>query len=203
MAKDDLDEAEEKLTEFDTYIVNNEIVSGHNGVISEIDILQGDDLYSNSDILVVNDYDDVTVTVDVEEDDMDAAAMGALAKVNIDAFPDTVFEAKVTDIGDATYDSSTGITSYEVTVTLEGDMSELYTGMTAEVTFITADSEDVIYIPNRAVTRQNGVSTVKVKDENGKVKTVEIETGFSDGTNTEIKSGISEGDTVIIESSVK
>ncbi len=202
MAEDDLNEANDKLAEFDTYIVDNEIISGHNGVISEVDISAGDELYSDSNILVINDYDEVTVTVDVEEDDIASAQLGAEAIVNIDAFPDTVFEATVTDIGDANYDSSTGITSYEVTVTLTGDLSELYTGMTANVTFITADTKEVIFIPNRAVTRQDGVSTVKVKDTNGKVKTVEVVTGFSDGTNAEVKSGISEGDIVIIESSV-
>ncbi len=202
MAEDDLAEAQNKLDEFDTYIVDNVVVSGYNGVISEVDITSGDELYSDSIILVVNDYDAVTVTVDVEEDDIESAQLGASAKVSIDAFPDTIFDATVTEIGDATYDSSTGITTYEVTVTLTGDLSELYTGMTAEVTFITTDTADVLYIPNRAVSRTEGISTVKVKDDNGKVKTVEVETGFSDGTNVEIKSGLSEGDTVIIESSV-
>lgn len=42
-----------------------------------------------------------------------------------------IFEVTVTDIGDATYDESTGITSYEVTVKLSGDLSEVYSGMTA------------------------------------------------------------------------
>ncbi len=202
MAKDDLDEAKEKLTEFDTYIVDNEIVSGYNGVISDVSISAGDELYSDSDILVINDYDDVTVTVDVEEDDIDSAKIGAQARVNLEAFPDTVFDAIVTDIGDATYDNSTGITSYEVTVTLSGDLTELYTGMTSEVTFITEETKDVVYIPARAITTENEKSTVKVKGADGKVRTVNVETGFTDGTNIEIKSGISEGDIVIIESSV-
>ncbi len=203
MAADDLAEAQEKLEEFDKYIVDDVIVSGYNGVISEINISEGDELYSDSDILVINDYDQVTVTVDVDEDDIESAQLGAEANVYIEAFPDELFSATVTDVGDATYDSSTATTSYEITVTIEGDdLSELYTGMTSDVTFITSDTEEVLYISNRAVTRENGVSTVKVKDSNGKIKTVEVETGFSDGSSVEIKSGLSEGDTVIIESTV-
>ncbi len=203
MAADDLAEAQEKLEEFDKYIVDDVIVSGYNGVISEIDIAEGDELYSDSSILVINDYDQVTVTVDVDEDDIESAQLGAEANVYIEAFPDEIFKATVTEVGDATYDSSTATTSYEITVTLTGDnLSELYTGMTSDVTFITTDTEEVLYISNRAVTRENGVSTVKVKDANGKIKTVEVETGFSDGSSVEIKSGLSEGDTVIIESTV-
>ena len=201
-AKDDLTQAQKKLSEFDSYIQNNEIIAAEAGVISAVSITAGDDLYSNSDLITVNDYDKVTATVDVSEDDIDYAQVGAAAKVNIDAFSDTVFDASVTDVGDASYDSSTGTTSYEVTVTLSGDLSELYSGMTAEVTFITKDTENVLYIPNRAVTRENEKSYVKLKKENGSIVTQEVTTGFSDGTNVEIKDGLSEGDTVVIESKV-
>ena len=201
-AKDDLTQAQKKLSEFNSYIQNNEIIAAENGVISAVSITAGDDLYSNSDLITVNDYDKVTATVDVSEDDIDYAKVGAEAKVNIDAFPDTVFDASVTDVGDANYDSSTGTTSYEVTVTLFGDLSELYSGMTAEVTFITKDTENVLYIPNRAVTREDGKSYVKLKKATGSIITQEVTTGFSDGTNVEVKDGLSEGDTVVIESKV-
>ena len=201
-AKDDLTQAQKKLSEFESYIQNNEIIAAEDGVISAVSITAGDDLYSNSDLITVNDYDKVTATVDVSEDDIDYAQVGAAAKVSIDAFPDTVFDAEVTDVGDATYDSSTGTTSYEITVTLSGDLSELYSGMTAEVTFVTKDTENVLYVPNRAVTRENDKSYVKLKKDDGTIVTQEVTTGFSDGTNMEIKDGLSEGDTVVIESKV-
>ena len=201
-AKDDLTQAQKKLAEFSSYIQNNQIIAAESGVISSVSITAGDNLYSNSDLITVNDYDKVTAAVDVSEDDIDYAKVGAAAKVNIDAFPDTVFDASVTDVGDASYDSSTGTTSYEVTVTLSGDLSELYSGMTAEVTFITKDTENVLYIPNRAVTREDGKSYVKLKKTNGSIITQEVTTGFSDGTNVEVKDGLSEGDTVVIESKV-
>lgn len=200
-ALDDLEEAQEKLDEFNTYIVDNEIIAAYSGVISSLSIAAGDELYSDSEIITVNDYDDVTVTVDVSEDDIAQTTLGSEAKVNVSAFSDVTFDATVTDIGDATYNSSTGETTYAVTVTLSGDMTELYDGMTAEVTFITEDVEEVLYISNRAVTREDGVSYVKVK-ENGNIVTKEITTGFSDGTYVQVVEGLSEGDIVVIESQV-
>ncbi|MCR5100934.1 MAG: efflux RND transporter periplasmic adaptor subunit [Butyrivibrio sp.] len=201
-ALNELTNAQEKLDEFDSYIVDNEIISGYNGVIASVSIAAGDELYSGSEVMTVNDYDEVTVTVEVDEDDISAAELGAEAKVNIEAFPDSSFDATVTDIGDATYDSSSETTYYEITVTLSGDTSELYSGMTSDVTFITDDSEDVLYISNRAVTRENGKSYVKVKNENGSISTKEITTGFSDGSDVEVIEGLEEGDIVIIESTV-
>ncbi|MCR4904370.1 MAG: efflux RND transporter periplasmic adaptor subunit, partial [Butyrivibrio sp.] len=202
IALDDLEQAQKKLDEFNTYVIDNEIISGYSGVISEVSISAGDELYSASSIMTVNDYEDVTVTVDVSEEDIDQTTLGSAAKVNVSAFSEMAFDAQVTEIGDATYNSSTGITTYEVTVTLSGDMSELYDGMTAEVTFITEDVEEVLYISNRAVSRENGVSYVKVMNENGSIETKEITTGFSDGTYVQVTEGLSEGDIVVIESQV-
>lgn len=43
---------------------------------------------------------------------------------------------------------------------------------------------------------------MKVMDEDGTVTEVDVETGFSNGTDVEIVSGLTEGQTVLIESQV-
>ena len=70
------------------------------------------------------------------------------------------------------------------------------------MTFITKETETVVYVSNRAVSRENGKSYVKKKKADGSITRQEIITGFSDGVNVEIKEGLSEGDTVLIESKV-
>ena len=70
------------------------------------------------------------------------------------------------------------------------------------MTFITKETETVVYVSNRAVSRENGKSYVKKKEADGSITRQEIITGFSDGVNVEIKEGLSEGDTVLIESKV-
>ena len=74
--------------------------------------------------------------------------------------------------------------------------------MSAQVTFITKETETVVYVSNRAVSRENGKSYVKKKEADGSITIQEVMTGFSDGINVEIKEGLSEGDTVLIESKV-
>ena len=95
-----------------------------------------------------------------------------------------------------------GNVTYIVTIILEGDVSGLFQGMTGEITFITKDTEDVIFVSNRAIIRESNQSYVKVKDDNGKIQKVIVTTGFSDGINVEIIEGLSIGDIVLIESKV-
>ena len=203
IAQDDLEEAKEKLEEFNETIQNNEILSVYDGVVADVLITVGDDLYTGSTLLVVNDYDEVTVTVDVDEDDIASASLNAQAKVTIPALASQVFDAVVTDVGEATYDSSSGSTYYEVEVQLSGDTSSIYSDMTAEVTFITRNTETVLYIPNRAVSREKNQTTVKVRTASGGIENRKITTGFSDGTNVEVTEGLSEGEIVLIESKVE
>jgi HlyD family secretion protein len=202
IAQSDYDDAVDKLNKFNSAIADNSIVAAYSGIVESVSLSEGDALGTGTEILTVNDYDDVTIDVDVASDDMDSVAEGDSVKIAIDAYPDQDFTGKVESIGDSTYNSSTGETTYAVTVLLDNADSTFYNGMSATVTFVTKETKTVLYIPNRAIMRENGTSYVYVKDEDGKQKKVEVTTGFSDGTDTEVKEGLSEGETVLIESKV-
>ena len=74
--------------------------------------------------------------------------------------------------------------------------------MTGEITFVTEQAEEVLYVSRRAITTENGKSYVKIMDENGNIQEKEVTTGFTDGVNVQIIEGLSEGDVVLIESKV-
>lgn len=198
-AKTDYDTAQEKLNEFDSVIQEGVISSEYTGVITQVGINVGDSLEQDGSIITLNDYEEATITVTVDEDDMEYAQTGNAVNVVFTAFPDDVFRGEVTEIGDAQINSNTNTTTYSVTVTITGDIEGLYEGMSTEVTFITKESAEVLYIPNRAVIREGTESYVKMKDEKGNIVTREVTTGFSDGVHVEIKEGLSEGDTILIE----
>ncbi len=198
-AKTDYDTAQEKLNEFDSVIQEGVISSEYTGVITQVGINVGDSLEQDGSIITLNDYEEATITVTVDEEDMEYAQTGNAVNVVFTAFPDDVFRGEVTEIGDAQINSNTNTTTYSVTVTITGDIEGLYEGMSTEVTFITKESAEVLYIPNRAVIREGTESYVKMKDEKGNMVTREVTTGFSDGVHVEIKEGLSEGDTILIE----
>ena len=201
-AKEDYEDASEKLQAFDAYIVDGIVSAQYEGVVTSVSIEEGDLLQNDSDIMELNNYEDITVEVSVDDDDMKSVSVGDDVKVSFSAFPDGNFSGTVSDIGDATIDSNSDI-SYAVTITIDGDVSGLYGGMSGEVTFITKETKDVTYVSNRAVIREGTKSYVKLRDENGEIEKREIVTGFSDGSSVEILEGLSEGDTVLIESKVK
>ena len=86
----------------------------------------GDSLVSDTELISYNSYEEVTITLTVEEADLDAAALGSSAEIAVAAFPDETF---------AQINSNTNTTVYEVVVTITKNASKLYEGMTAEVTF--------------------------------------------------------------------
>lgn len=192
------EETKEKWEEFNSYIDGVNILSEHKGVVTDISLAVGDSLNTGSVVVTLYDAEEVTVTVSVSDSDMTDIHVGGLANIDLTAYPDEVFEAEITEIGDASTDSS-GNTTRDVTVAVKGDVSKLFQGMTGKVTFITKQSSDVLYVNNRAIIRENGRSYVKVKQDNGTVETVKVVTGFSDGVNVEIVEGLTEGLTVLIE----
>lgn len=201
-AQGDYDEAKEKLDTFDAYIVEGIVLSEYNGVITEIAAVVGNSLSTSETMLSLYDWDDVTILIDVSEDEMNAVALDEIVNITFDAYPDTLFSGKISNIDDAVTDSSSLEVTYPVTVTVQGEVSGLYGGMTGDVTFITKETKEVTYVLNRAIVRTGTKSFVKVKDSNGDIVEKQVTTGFSDGVNVEIIEGLSEGDIVLIESKV-
>ena len=201
-AQEDYEDAASKLNEFDSYLADRTIRAENNGVITECPLEAGDTVNTGSSLVVINDYDEVTVPVSVEESELSNIKEGDAVNIYIASYPEEDFTGTVDSIGDSTYNSSTGTTYVEITVKLGGETSRLYEGMSAQVTFITKETETVVYVSNRAVSRENGKSYVKKKEADGSITLQEVTTGFSDGINVEIKEGLSEGDTVLIESKV-
>lgn len=202
VAEEEYEDAKAKLDEFNAVLNGQTLTSSYRGVVSEVSLSEGDTVNTGTVLLVINDYDEVTVSVTVEESDLEYISEKDEVNVTIASWPDEEFGGIVDEIGESVYNSSTGISYVEITIKLSGPTEKLYSGMTAEITFITKETAAVLHIPNRAVYREDGKSYVKVKAADGSISAVEVVTGFSDGSEVEIVEGLSEGDVVLIESKV-
>ncbi|MCM1561431.1 MAG: efflux RND transporter periplasmic adaptor subunit [Butyrivibrio sp.] len=192
-------DAQDAWEEYSSHVSGNNICAAYSGVITSVELAEGDNIRTGSVLVTLYNLEDVTMTVTVGEDDMEDIHMGSAAKVSFTAYPEELFDAGVTYIGDASSDSRGNIT-YEVTITLKGDVSGLFQGMTGEVTFVTEETDDVLYVSHRAVITEGEDSYVKVLDGNGNIERRKVTTGFTDGTYVEIRDGLAEGETVLIES---
>ena len=194
--------AVKKLDEFNSYIVGNDVIAEYSGVVTEVPLEEGDGVTRNTSLVTLYDASDVTMEITVSEDDYKAIDQDGEVNITYTAYPDVVYNGVISDVSDAAYDSSSGEVYYTITVTVQGDVSGLYEGMTGDVTCVTKETEEVTYVSNRAIFRDGTRFYVKVRDENGNIVEKDVTTGFSDGVNVEITEGLSQGDTVLIESKV-
>lgn len=194
--------AVKKLDEFNSYIVGNDVIAEYSGVVTEVPLEEGDGVTRNTSLVTLYDASDVTMEITVSEDDYKAIDQDGEVNITYTAYPDVVYNGVISEVSDAAYDSSSGEVYYTITVTVQGDVSGLYEGMTGDVTCVTKETKEVTYVSNRAIFRDGTRSYVKVRDENGNIVEKDVTTGFSDGVNVEITEGLSQGDTVLIESKV-
>ena len=196
------EDATAKLAEFDSYIVDNQVVSEYSGVVTEVSLAAGDGVSRNTGLITLYDEEQVTMAVSVLESDLESIDTEGKVNISLTAYPDVIYAGVISEVSDAEYDSDSGDVYYTITVTVQGDVSGLYEDMTGEVTFVTEESQQVIYVSKRAVYTEGDTSYVKLYDEAGNVVNKEVVTGFTDGVNIEIVEGLSEGDVVLIESKV-
>lgn len=198
-----LETAKEQLAAFNELIVDGNIVANCAGLITSLGYEVGDLISSSTAIATIADATDVTITVSVDQEDIASIAVNDVVNINFTAYPNVTYNGIVTSISTTASSDSSSTVTYPVVVTVTGDVSAIYSGMSADVTFITKEIEDVLYISNKCIITEGTKSYVKLKSSDGSVQKVEVTTGFSDGNNVEIISGLSEGDIVLIESQVK
>ncbi|PJA85096.1 MAG: hypothetical protein CO143_03025 [Candidatus Moranbacteria bacterium CG_4_9_14_3_um_filter_45_14] len=123
------------------------------------------------------------------------------SRITFDAFSaDEIVLAKVADIAtSATIIQD--VVSYVVKFELSTSDARLKDGMTANIDIETARRDNVLMVPFRALTKENGKTYAEVKQADGTFVRTEVKTGLEgdDGT-IEIKSGLKEGDEVTIGS---
>lgn len=200
-AQDALDDAKEALDEFESFIGDGTIYAEYSGSILSVGYEAGDDLSSDTAVAEFADADAVTMTVSVSQEDISNVAIGDAVNIELTAYEDVIYDGTVESIDTSTSSGSSTV-SYNVTVIFTGDTSDVYSDMTGNVTFITKQVEDVLYVSNKAIIKDGTTSYVDVKDDDGTIEKVEVTTGFSDGINVEIQSVLEEGQTVLIESQV-
>lgn len=200
-AADTLAEAKETLDEFESFVGDGIIYADYDGTVTEVGYVAGDEISSSTSVVTFADAESVTMTVSVSEEDITGIKIGDAVNVELTAYEGQIFPGAV-DSMDISVSSGSSTVSYNVTVTLSGDVTGIYADMTGNVTFIGKQVENVLYVSNKAIINEGTTSFVKVKDNDGTIKQVEVTTGFSDGVNVEIQTGLTEGETVLIESQV-
>jgi HlyD family secretion protein len=163
---------------------------------------------------IAQDLTKMQIDTSVAEADIGKIQVGQPVEFTVDAYPDSPFRGKVSEIRNAPI-TVQNVVTYDVVVKVENPELKLKPGMTANVSIIVSSKKDVLRISNTALrfrppSEKRDVTAKKGKGsgiwilENKKLKRIAITTGISDGTYTELLSGeIREGQEIIVESLAK
>ena len=133
----------------------------------------------------------------VNEIDINKLKIGDITKIEIDAYPDEIYEGEVKGFNFASSVTTTGGTAYAVRISLpENENLKFKPGMNGDVDIIISEKSDVLLVPITAVI-EDGDETYVWLVEGGTAKKRPVETGISSVNETEILSGLDDGETII------
>jgi HlyD family secretion protein len=172
---------------------------------------------------IAEDLMKMQVDTSVAEADVGKLSPGMEATFTVDAYPSERFKGKVRQIRNAPQ-TVQNVVTYDAVIDVDNGQLKLKPGMTANVTFVYAEKDDALKVPNAALrykpppemlTKSDGGAPHmhKTHDANqtpdrrtlwvlrgDKPAMVHIKTGVSDGSVTEVLEGeIKQGDAVITD----
>ncbi len=158
----------------------------------------GQQVVTSTVLLVLSDR--LIVNAQVDETDIGKVKVGQPVTITLDAYPAVEVKGIVDHIA---YESKlvNNVTTYDVEI-LPEQMPEFFrSGMSANVTVIVENKDNVLIIPNEAVVKEKGEDFVRLLKAQGSAPELKkILLGMSDDENVEVISGLNPNDTIIIES---
>jgi macrolide-specific efflux system membrane fusion protein len=137
----------------------------------------------------------MTMTVAFSESDISKLKVGQAANITLNALAGVELGAHVTSISPVATTSS-GVVSYNATLTLDQTDSKVKPGMSASASVIVGEAQGVT-VPNTAVTGTGSLATVTVLS-NGKQSKKQVVVGLRGDSRTQIVSGISAGNQLVV-----
>ena len=191
------------LKEARTLLDSGTLLAKNEGTINEVSITAGQTVEDGTQLYTLLTGGNVKLVVSVDELDIGSIKEGQTATVAVDAFSDKTYNATVESYSKVGTNSN-GVTTYSVTLILEGD-DALLVGMNATATIVIEEKTDVMLLPLEALQSLRGEQYVWLytgelpADSSGDPGTrAVVTTGLSDDENVEITSGLGEEDQVVI-----
>lgn len=179
-------------------LTNGQLVAPFRGVVSQVNIRQGEVSGGQLAAVVLTNVDQFHMTVLVDEIDVRQVAVGQLARLSVDALPDRDLTGRVTEISPVANDVA-GVIAYEVTVVPDASDAPLRAGMSATAIITTAQVDNVVLLPNRYIQldRENDQAFV-YRMVNGAPALQAVELGLRNERESQILAGLTDGDSVAL-----
>ncbi|HMF08390.1 MAG TPA: efflux RND transporter periplasmic adaptor subunit [Thermoanaerobaculia bacterium] len=154
-----------------------------------------------TEMATIADMSDLIFKGTVDEIDVGKLRVGLPTRIKVGALPTDVVTGKVSRIAPQAQQKD-GATLFDVEIELDpGSKIVLRAGYSANADVIIREKKDVLTVPERVITFEDGGKKAFVEipaaAAKAEPKKVEIKIGISDGMNAEVVSGLSKGTKVV------
>lgn len=218
-AKAQLTQAEAALTQAKVNLSHTVITSPTDGIVLSRNVEVGQTvsagLQAPTLFVIARDLTRLELQARVDESDVGGVKTGAAVTFTVDAYPRRRFNGKVRLVRLQPI-TVQNVVTYTTIIDVPNDDGQLKPGMTSTVSIETARADDVLrvpasalrFVPTEELLKEFGASTSLGTGRreqtvwqltNGRLETLPVRVGVSDGANVEIVSdGLSEGASIII-----
>src|SRR5436190_4152400 len=152
-----------------------------------------------TEMATIADMRDLIFKGTVDEIDVGKLSVGMQTRIKVGALPTDVVTGKASRIAPQAQQKE-GATLFDVEVELDPSKIVLRAGYSANADLIIREKKDVLVLPERVVTFEDGGKKTFVElpgTDPKSPKKVDIKTGISDGLNVEVLSGLTKGQKIV------
>lgn len=184
-------EAQETLNNLQN--VENGITAEFNGVITEMNAVEGATVADGTQLLKLESTEDVSVKIMITKYDLDKIAVGQKAVITIGG---KEYQGEVSKINKMAETNSSGAAVVGTEVKISNPDNDVYLGVEAKVVISTAKETDSILVPVETVNVDLAGEFVYIVKE-GILVRQSVVTGLSSDTMIQIVEGLAEGDQIV------
>ncbi|MDP2856065.1 MAG: HlyD family efflux transporter periplasmic adaptor subunit [bacterium] len=197
-----VDTARANLAYYQSQLNKTIIAALFDGIVTKIVPEIGDIVSANIPVISFIGTGNFQIEANIAESDIAKVKIGNQAKVTLDAYgSDAVFNANIIAL-DLSATVLEGVATYKTTLQFVQEDSRILPGLTANVDILSAQKDNVLFVPTRNIIGKDGKKYLRVITDlkNMKTEDVEVKVGLvgSDGR-TEILSGVSEDALIVSE----
>jgi HlyD family secretion protein len=174
-----------------------QVTAPFTGTITEVDAKSGDLVSTGDTAFRIDDLSSIYVDLEVSEVDVASLKVGQKATLEFDAIANKTYTGEVTEVS-LVGSVSNGVVNYPVTVRITDADANIRPGMTASVSIVIDQADNVLIVPNKAIHTSDGQRTVTVLSGDQQI-TIPVTVSLTGDSQSAVSSPqLKEGDVVVI-----
>lgn len=173
------------------------LIAPVDGTVTAVEVKPGEFTPSGAAVSLLGTAP-LRVEMFVSEVDVPKIKLSQTGSLELDAFKDVRYALRVSEVANAPTDVD-GVSKFKVMLDFVYPHDEVKIGMTGDTEIVTGSSNDVVFVPLRAVLQDaEGQKIVRILSENGKIEDRFVETGLEGEGGVIAVTDVEPGEKVIV-----